>query len=70
MESIDLLRCQSCLMVFDQWTMVTHATKRACQNRFVLVVPTKWHKFCWFINQPIHVIALFIKDFREKHHEA
>lgn len=66
METIDILSCITCGRIADQWTMLPCCA--VCRGiRFRLVAPTKFNLLCWFINNPRHVIKLFIKSLRENY---
>ncbi len=66
MENIDILSCIGCGRIVDQWMMLPKC--EVCKGiRFRLVAPTKFNLLCWFINNPKHVIKLFIKDLKERY---
>ena len=68
MEVVELLSCLGCGRIYDQWSMIPHAL-RCKRNRFAEITPTWRNKLYWLLNNPRHVIALYIKDFRESFSE-
>lgn len=65
MEPIELLECLGCGCVYDQWSMIPHAF-RCKRNRFAAIMPTRMNRLKWFLNEPIHVLRLYIQDVKEK----
>lgn len=62
---IEILACIGCGRTVDQWTMCAGCSE--CGGKlFKQIAPTKFRLLCWFVNNPKHVINLFIQDLREK----
>lgn len=65
MQPIEILACIGCSRTVDQWTMCRGCDE--CGGRlFKQIKPTKWRLWCWFWNNPKHVMSLVWKDICEK----
>lgn len=62
---IELLACLGCGRTVDHLTMFPNC-KRCGSKHFRAIGPSPYILLCWFINNPKHVIKLFIEDLKEK----
>ncbi len=62
---IELLKCQGCWRVIDQFTIGFGC--ESCFTKFFKPIgPSKFNIFRWFLSNPKHVIRLYLEAFKEK----